>query len=1495
MGVFNNAIPKYTGNLYNEIVVSPAEPIVPVDDIFDPILNKAVKDRLRDRWGNPIAATFGGYTELINNALLGNRNQGGTMLPGLGILSSFGRSMDKAGDFIIGGVTEGVKGLTGQGIESPLYNIFVEDEDYSGQKLLAAAANSMSKMAGAEVTEDDFRGLWSVPSLGLELATDPSIFGGALTKIAKGTGAVADAGRLLQQYDDVMAKASIDATAPGFRYGLSKLRHNLSKTLGHSTYKDIVDVPFNNVNIDKPTVKAAIEILEDEYTSPAYKKAAYEILKEAKDKVRVAFDYNNLDTVDKEALDILLSDNATDASLKNAYDTLFGKPNTVKNTLNNMLDDVDSLEQSVSNTNEITPSQFLKENIRIDFAKTKDAIQQTNATSVDADIGKGVYSPPITSFRGSNAYLSNMYDTPVELDGITYKNAEAAFQSLKLEDIDARKQFSELSGKQAKALGRKVNLRPDWDTYRLEAMEKVLRAKFEQNPDLFEKLKNTGNVPITETNTWNDTFWGVSNGKGENHLGKLLEKVRGNNLSSSKIAKATSADADDFTKNVKDTFESLSDNSMSEVAFKAQTLSESKAQYVIRQLSNLPEYSFKGSAKKLVSTYSSKKANTLHRYLSKMSGHTTFKGTNYEKATLESKQVRKLFKDIRDFDRKTPYSRKVVSSAIEYRDRMLGDVIKGSDIVKELTFTGKLDYLDTNTIKLDSVKQQFENTAKQLNDILGMDIYKVYESSQNGQTYLCLTYTGKKQYVNKANWRALNKAKLNDIVIHKPGDLTGFNTKLLNSPSFQNAQNLLTRIGNIVQAQSKFLGFDIDPSTYVKHTKGDDVVSATAWDSLVKSAGLPDDTVINAYNTAILKTGRFNEDYGSFFITPNVRSLRGRASQYVMNGHDMFTSDLSKILKSSLSEGMFKSSEFQSIWGVFKSGTFNLSNYVKTDDDLVKVLKLNDDSAGNQTNLILVAPKYNDSGRIVGFKRYDSFSPTARAEALKNPETVIADNSLISLYDSVLRRQKTLSNKAFTFINKNLTLPFKLTCLINPGFLLGNMGDAVLKQATTMSQKYGTNVVEEVAKIYEAHRAVVNLNNNFSEVFDIYCKQLTDSGISLNDDDLPELLSKSPAATERFVNYLNGTVKNTDGTYMEPALTPYQKKIAKLYLFMKNVQGGSFVNVEVKEMSRILQEDLNTEFYKPSFAERLTTSKSSYKWNDISTWDVWHNNIVARGVLDSSEALESFMREAMIYNDLIHAGLDVDEMLKLVDAPKGSSDSIKLRMGIVNAMETMNNANFDYANMPDTLDFASKFIPFPTFYLKNVAYWLNLFIENPQYIDHALAVNEGMWANENVTNDEFKADAKARGAVPMSAFVNNKGEHKLSNFFKGIYKPAPLQSMFTAFNAVNHPIESLTQRVHPLIQGAGVSTERQLNHLNLTTNLFDPETVRYRPYNTDQYQPNINIDEDDFSAVKYTAHKLNPFDRVLNTGLRTPGKVRRGEAQLSDFLPSVFQPDFSKK
>jgi predicted NAD-dependent protein-ADP-ribosyltransferase YbiA (DUF1768 family) len=53
-----------------------------------------------------------------------------------------------------------------------------------------------------------------------------------------------------------------------------------------------------------------------------------------------------------------------------------------------------------------------------------------------------------------------------------------------------------------------------------------VKDKFSRNPELRVKLLNTGDLQLVEGNYWGDTFWGVCNGKGENHLGKILMRVR---------------------------------------------------------------------------------------------------------------------------------------------------------------------------------------------------------------------------------------------------------------------------------------------------------------------------------------------------------------------------------------------------------------------------------------------------------------------------------------------------------------------------------------------------------------------------------------------------------------------------------------------------------------------------------------------------------------------------------------------------------------------------------------------------------------------------------------------------------------------------------------------------------------------------------------------------------------------------------------------------------
>ncbi len=132
----------------------------------------------------------------------------------------------------------------------------------------------------------------------------------------------------------------------------------------------------------------------------------------------------------------------------------------------------------------------------------------------------------IKEFKGRYAFLSNFYDVPVEYNGIRYLNSEAAFQAQKTTDEAERVKFTHLNPSEAKRKGRSIKLCDDWENIKLNIMYEICYAKFTQNPDLNRKLLQTGNQTLVEGNTWNDTFWGMCNGIGENNLGKILMKIR---------------------------------------------------------------------------------------------------------------------------------------------------------------------------------------------------------------------------------------------------------------------------------------------------------------------------------------------------------------------------------------------------------------------------------------------------------------------------------------------------------------------------------------------------------------------------------------------------------------------------------------------------------------------------------------------------------------------------------------------------------------------------------------------------------------------------------------------------------------------------------------------------------------------------------------------------------------------------------------------------------
>lgn len=134
----------------------------------------------------------------------------------------------------------------------------------------------------------------------------------------------------------------------------------------------------------------------------------------------------------------------------------------------------------------------------------------------------------ISGFFGENRWLSNFWYAKFTLGEYEYDTVEHYYQSLKSDDPEEAAIIRAVSTPaEAKRLGGQVkHLNARFMTTRRSIMNAGVEAKYQQNPELMQKLLDTGEQYIQETNTWGDTFWGVCNGKGSNHMGHITMAVR---------------------------------------------------------------------------------------------------------------------------------------------------------------------------------------------------------------------------------------------------------------------------------------------------------------------------------------------------------------------------------------------------------------------------------------------------------------------------------------------------------------------------------------------------------------------------------------------------------------------------------------------------------------------------------------------------------------------------------------------------------------------------------------------------------------------------------------------------------------------------------------------------------------------------------------------------------------------------------------------------------
>jgi len=140
----------------------------------------------------------------------------------------------------------------------------------------------------------------------------------------------------------------------------------------------------------------------------------------------------------------------------------------------------------------------------------------------------------IKFFKDDYEKFSNFYPVSIYYASRNYPSVEHAYVAAKSKDEMFRKMISEIPADKAglaKAEGRKIKLRPNWDLMKYSIMKRFLMQKFSYH-QFKELLLSTGDRYIEEGNHWHDNYWGncyckkCKNIKGINNLGKLLMVLR---------------------------------------------------------------------------------------------------------------------------------------------------------------------------------------------------------------------------------------------------------------------------------------------------------------------------------------------------------------------------------------------------------------------------------------------------------------------------------------------------------------------------------------------------------------------------------------------------------------------------------------------------------------------------------------------------------------------------------------------------------------------------------------------------------------------------------------------------------------------------------------------------------------------------------------------------------------------------------------------------------
>ncbi|MFF4041392.1 NADAR family protein [Streptomyces sp. NPDC001816] len=122
--------------------------------------------------------------------------------------------------------------------------------------------------------------------------------------------------------------------------------------------------------------------------------------------------------------------------------------------------------------------------------------------------------------------LRNDYPAPLEVAEVAYPSVAHAYWALSVADPAVRDTVARAdTGDAARTLAAEAPRREGWEQARTAVMTNLLRAKYDQHPDLAEILLGTGDATVIYDDA-DSYFWGDNSGRGRNWMGRLLELVR---------------------------------------------------------------------------------------------------------------------------------------------------------------------------------------------------------------------------------------------------------------------------------------------------------------------------------------------------------------------------------------------------------------------------------------------------------------------------------------------------------------------------------------------------------------------------------------------------------------------------------------------------------------------------------------------------------------------------------------------------------------------------------------------------------------------------------------------------------------------------------------------------------------------------------------------------------------------------------------------------------